>query len=339
MRLPEERPEDFAYMLQWVYWRLSNQHDRDFGAAGGGLWHAGIDEPLEAYRLYREKRKIVRQADSVQKEKEGRQRYTGATSTIGAIVSGMPVPQAQPLPPSQPTQTQAAIDTVTSNDATPQNPEQASTQPSKSKLTRPQPPAFGPLVRLYILADKYSLPTQLKQDICTRVRDAGREARCVPDADDVALLWDSTLEHVSTSHSDEEEPNLKAVVLTLYENLGVRSFQGLFFGVASTSDSALPMENGEAMGAGIAAQGVADEVGDGYEDAWKWHPNFMRDLMHRMFAKVNEASITAANGKGDKAGEVAMERVVGDGLGRIRRTERFPSLYGAASGTAAGSVS
>jgi hypothetical protein len=131
---------------------------------------------------------------------------------------------------------------------------------------------------LYVLTDKYALPAQLKRDICARVRNIGRQARCVPDKDDVGMLWDCVLEDTESCSSTNGEEDghantkLKATVLGMYEALSVRSFKGLFFG--------LSYDAGGEGGGGDTRRDHMEVEGD-----MEWHSGFMRDLMGRMFEK------------------------------------------------------
>ena len=239
MKLPEDRPEDIAYLLQWTYWQLSNMPliaatselaDR----AALSLWHPSIDIPLSHYQAY----KTVTKANKVVKDLAGKMMEGEIlVSQVDALDWQFAIEQA----PSQ------TVPDASVHEA------QTQTQPSnlEMKPQRPPPPTFGPLVRLFILADKYALPMSLKQDICQRVRDVGKTGKCVPDADDIFLLWDSIYSDV------DQNTDLKQVVLEMYAALSLASFRGLFFG--------------------------HDKKANDEEDVEKWHPLFMRDLMGKMF--------------------------------------------------------
>jgi hypothetical protein len=129
----------------------------------------------------------------------------------------------------------------------------------KKQRKRPRPPAFGPLLRLYILADKYDVQGGLRADIVRRVEEVSREANCVPDREDVGMLWDGLLEDVGCGEG------LKSAVLRLFVGLDGRSLRGLF------------RDDGE---------------GVGEEEYVGWHPGFMRDLLLAMF-EAKESAVAA----------------------------------------------
>lgn len=101
MRLPEQRVDDMAYLVQWLYAPKGVPTVQT-------LHHDLIDLPLQQMEKYKQERAIVQLA-----EKHG---------DISQLVS-----------------------------------------------PRPAPPAFGPLVRLYILADRLSVDGGLSSAICTRM--------------------------------------------------------------------------------------------------------------------------------------------------------------------------
>ena len=343
MKLPEDRPEDFAYLLQWVYWQLSNapfnavvfgqpsQLDRkeDSGSSDLGLWHPSIDIPLSHYHAYRAMKKADKVLTTVVQKMSNGAPYLSSVDAMdwhfALAQQGTQHVQSQP---------QAALPHTLSNDVSRDNEpvladagSSTSQQQQKPELQRPPPPAFGPLIRLYILADKYSLPESLKRDICSRVRDVGKEGRCMPDADDIALLWESLLEDAGQDHVEGGAVNLKDTVLGMYEALSMKSFRGLFFPAASASPESTRAETGT----GSQTRHVL--VDD--NQAWQWHPLFMRDLLVRKFEgegdstnKLNDSG--GGGGRGGMIGEDTFLREM-EQLGRARRRERFPSLYGVGS--------
>jgi BTB/POZ domain len=296
MKLPEDRPEDFAFLLQWVYWKVSNEvtgAEDAHACAGTGLRHPSIDLPLAEYNAYRERRRAERSL--VEKVKEE------CHNPVHQLALGLPFASANGM---QPLQAQVPSDGATENIESIES--TTDTLAEKQRLRRPAPPAFGPLIRLYTLADKYILPPLLKRMICTRVRDVGREGRCVPDANDVALLWDSVVEEAGVEERSRDNDNLKTAMLDMYAGLSVKSFKVLFLSTASKEDA----RDGDGQGGTPTPE--ADR-------AWQWHPVFMRDLMARMFEK--------ANGKERKENGIRKGRSL-ESLVRARRSERFPSLYG-----------
>lgn len=316
MQLPEDRPEDFAYLLQWVYWQLSNtppsthtpeQYPALVSLQGSNtsalsLWHPSIDIPLSHFQAYRAMKEADKALAGVAKDLS---EPPPLLSTIDAndwhfglaLQSNIQQSQVQPPASMQPT---VSIETA-KDDAQASTDSSAPDTTQKPKIVRPPPPAFGPLVRLYVLADKYALPTSLKRDICARVRDVGKQGKCVPDADDIATIWESVLEDAEGHYGrGDEQTNPKDTILEMYERLSTKSFRELFF-----------------------AEGQ-----DGAEEVYHWHPVFMRDLLARKFGGCNAATtVVASDGRKGVEGEDGGWESFGE-LGRARRRERFPSLYG-----------
>lgn len=58
---------------------------------------------------------------------------------------------------------------------------------------RPHPPAFGPLIRFYVLAERYQIGLGLRDLLCDVVAEMAREGNCVPNAQDTARLWRNTM--------------------------------------------------------------------------------------------------------------------------------------------------
>ena len=346
MKLPEDRPEDFAYLLQWVYWQLSNaplsiQPSEQFPAvislqasdsSALSLWHISIDIPLSHFHAYRALKKAEKVISAAVKEHPEAQPYL---STVDAndwhfgLAQQPPIQQGQILALTQQTfATEAPKETspVPADTASPSSPWQ------KQKLVRPPPPVFAPLIRLYILADKYSLPTSLKRDICNRVQQVGTEGKCVPDAENIVMLWDGVLE----TASQQEGTNLKDTVLGMYAALSTKSFGGLFYCSSTNASSShlVGLEDGRGQAQAHVTTDV--KVRDGGEEAYQWDPVFMRDLLARKFegrghVGTNTAVTLGSEGGGGRGGmgNDGGEWVSFGELGRVRRRrERFPSLYG-----------
>lgn len=138
---------------------------------------------------------------------------------------------------------------------------------------RPLPPALGPLIRLYILADKYIIAESnsstssmtmtystersstrsddlidveeqsLKSQIALRLRAINKLAKVVPDKDDIDRLWSNV---VLESHLDP----LKTAILEMFARLSLSSLRRVF-----------SQDNGE------------------------WHAGFLRDLLMWKVAK------------------------------------------------------
>lgn len=340
MKLPEDRPGDFAYLLQWVYWQLSNtpcnasahgqySHHVSLNAPDNSalsLWHPSIDIPLSRYQAYKATKKADKTlAGVVEKQPRPSAFFTTVNAVDWHFGLAMEPHTQQPLTQlsAQPTIEPEAVKENTLNTCHPTHP----TIPRQKRLVRPLPPAFGPLIRLYVLADKYALPTSLKQDICKRVREVGREGKCVPDADDVAMLWEDVLGDAGEGHAHQciggesgvERMGLKDTVLEMYDALSTKSFRGLFFPSPATSSLAEELESESA---------VQRRPRDDVDEAYRWHPVFMRDLLARKF-EGDSAATTAvvSHGREVVSGRDGTLESFGE-LGLVRRRARFPSLCG-----------
>lgn len=208
MRLPEQRAEDMAYLVQWLYFAKGIPTIQS-------LHHDLIDIPLQKMEAYKCERAIVQHA-----EKYGE---------ISQLIS-----------------------------------------------PRPRPPAFGPLIRLYVLADRLGVHGGLKSAICTRVREVGNAAAAVPSKDDLWRLWDGVPKLLGRSREgwkatsfggamvqgEEQEEDLKSVMLEMYANMRC-------WAVFEDVD--------------------VDERGEEFH----WHPLFMRALVVRLLREqraVREAA-------------------------------------------------
>jgi hypothetical protein len=288
MPLPEDRPQDWAFALQWMYEEMSRCVPGGLTLTSARLYHAFVDRPLDQYLEYRKARQAYKD------------RVTTTTPASTSEASGEVPGSAMSAP------------------------------------VRPPPPSFGPLVRLYILADKYDLPHALKLDICRRVEEVGRLGRCIPATWDVWNLWENVIEapygeDTAVEHALQQD-NLKETILDMYRDLNMSSFRNLFFqsqAKEATANDDLTGNDNDAQnntkqtktqqGAlGIGKTCTDDEVCD------SWHPVFMRDLMAKMHRKLNDLKDGVPNVK---------KCAPADGRGRRGRLrgcsirERFYSLY------------
>jgi len=166
-------------------------------------------------------------------------------------------------------------------------------------LPRPAPPALGPLVRLYILADKYAIDdgvpprafspgprsegpcpsdsaeadadadvaivehtreTSLSHQIVLRLRAINKVANVVPGREDIDRLWSAVV---------LGEDALKAEIVQMYARMNRRSFESVFGRCSADSGGG----DGETR-LGIHGHGW----GDGSADE-EWHPAFLRAVM------------------------------------------------------------
>ena len=250
MRLPEERPDDFRFLLQWVYWWASqNLHRTGSGSAGQAcpdrpsqllgqegpslgaihaLWHAQIDPALVKLAQYHRERRNPINTDTGPR--------CGGDSSQSVV-----------------------------------------------EITRPRPPGFGPLIRLYVLADKYGI-ARLRDEICDRVREVAVEGNCVPGREDLWVLCEGVI-----------GGKLRELVLDLY--MGMKT-GGLIRG-----------ETG---------YGNGDSGGDGEVD---WHEGFLRELVVKVLNENQNPNGLDSRGeaKGADDGKVGGGREDFVLVGRLRR--------------------
>ena len=182
MTLPEDRPDDIRFLLQWAYWRAAGlplqksssetqvpssasithyssacliQLAKQYSVAHG-LWHVQIDPALTALHKYRHERALVAKAE------------------VHGDISQLIMP-------------------------------------------RPTTPTFGPLVRLWLFAERYDVRGGLKDEICDRILEVSRFGNAVPGKEDVEMLWDGTF-----VIDGKAKMGLRALVLDLY--VGMRCF-------------------------------------------------------------------------------------------------------------------
>lgn len=131
--------------------------------------------------------------------------------------------------------------------------------------SRPPPPAFGPLIRLYLFADKYQVGLGLKDLICDVVREVAEGCNAVPGRGDVEMLWEGLPEGNVLS-------GLKRLVVDMY--------------VGMKTDRLLRGEGEEAGGGG------------------GWDEGFLRDLIGALKAGRLEGRRSVGNKDGEGAGMV-----------------------------------
>jgi len=256
--MPEDRIEDVEFLLQWLYCGLHHRNALYFDVTDhyvyqklyihfiyhqSGLEHSEIDLAVSKYAAWKYSTNLERKA------KVSRRKMPLNITPHNLI----PKPQQQARNTSQPLSASAS----TSLPPAPLVPKPRVSQ------SRPQPPPFGPLIRLYILADKYNIDTpsstdsflhpkhghgntSLRNQIIQRIKAIHILANCVPDIEDVERLW--TCVPVDTE-------GLKSVIVEMYAGLSRGAF-GKVFGV----------------GSGRHVEG---------EKECEWHPEFLWDLLVR----------------------------------------------------------
>jgi hypothetical protein len=290
MPLPEDRPQDWAYALQWMYEEMSNSVTHSSHVVSR-LYHPLVDRPFEQYLAYGQARRDYKDRHE--------------TKFVAR---------------SEPGQTRVEFKEEKPN-------------PDMKPPTRPSPPSFGPLIRLYILADKYDLPRSLKKDICRRVDQVGRVARCVPATWDVENLWENVPQQPTWGDDSPIGTDLKETIVNMYSDLDKRSFQNLFFqadskGATGNTAPATSPDGSENTANPTEVQPAADGEAKTCSDddvCTSWHPVFMRDLMAKMHRQLNDLKAGVPDARKDFGGR----EMVGPRSERMRATgrERFPSLY------------
>lgn len=183
MKLPEDRPEDVDFLLKYLYRRSTISGDSPKIL----LQHDALESQLnencwyQNVKLWNKNRGTGKSGS----EKPGPEKAEATESTVAADVESTAAVSDFPIQPK--------------------------------KLERPKPPMLGPLIRLYILADKYDVQAGLRAAICCYTKKVCRDVRCVPNREDVELLWEDCME-------DAQEPGLKRTVIELYKGLKTDSF-------------------------------------------------------------------------------------------------------------------
>ena len=136
---PDDRVEDWTYFLQW----LCNKGGFTLGQSNP-LYHPLVDDLLEEFNSYKAKREAIKKAIAA----EPRAQDSTVSHTIAAAAI-------------------ANTGGVMSDDSNEK-------QRRKEEIDRragpqPKPPQFGPLFRLYLLADKYHVWDGLREEIVRRV--------------------------------------------------------------------------------------------------------------------------------------------------------------------------
>ena len=192
IQLPEDRVADWEMMCQYLYSeaiggdRLRNRFSAESAEplAGEDLLDSMISEQpgLDDEDVEHKIRQYLTWRSQGQ---PGRSQSTSNPSPVGASQSTSTEEKTNEIVPAAPS---SVVDG---------KPDQASdgTSPATTLINnqqRPLPPSFGPLIRLYILADKYAiLDPRLKQQISLRISVMNRLAHIVPDHYDIERIWTS----------------------------------------------------------------------------------------------------------------------------------------------------
>lgn len=142
-------------------------------------------------------------------------------------------------------------------------------------MPRPRPPVFGPLIRLWLLAERLDIGGGLRDEVVERVLEVSSVGNCVPGREDVGVLWEG---------AGPGAGKLKELVLDLY--VGMRCW------------SVFSQDDGE------------EENAPG---EWQWHEGFLRELVRRLMWEVHGAWKGRTRGKEEDDGGGG--RCEGDGHG------------------------
>ena len=137
MEMPEEHVEDWTYFLQWLYRRLGSTLYPPPNP--NPLYHALVDDPVENFHQYITTRRAIAKEVSTELEQN-------------------------PIAPSPPIST----DGFQGLPAAMQHMRDVARWREAEiarRCPRPGPPAFGPLVRLYLLADRWDVGGGLREEI------------------------------------------------------------------------------------------------------------------------------------------------------------------------------
>lgn len=246
MLLAEERPDDVRFLLCWLYWRVAV-------GDGGGVG-----------------------------DEEGCGRRCGGRGRDGGDAGSLWHAQIDPrlvalakYNAEKAVVAKAAAACGGGDDVV-----------SELIVPKPGPPAFGPLVRLWLLAERLDVGMGLRDEICERVLHVSRLAGCVvPGREDVGVLW------ADGSGSGSERGKLRKLVLDLY--------------------------------VGMRCQGL---VGGKAREDGGWDEGFLTDLVVRLMDEIHgEWSGKGQQQQGRRNGDGGVVGVEGQGdedvvmVGRLRR--------------------
>lgn len=145
-------------------------------------------------------------------------------------------------------------------------------------LKRPDPPSFGPLIRLYIIADKYSITTDteaLKTLICRRVQTMARTAHCIPNKDDITHLWTNIIHESPIEAMKSSFPKSNP----LSQTSSPVSFQPTIPPLSTPSSCSCLKQTFLSLFTSLSPTSQFDLFTTTQE---KWHNGFLRDLVVTM---------------------------------------------------------
>ncbi len=252
--LPEDRPDDVRFFLKWLY-------------SGVG---AGIFPPKPSHT-----------PTSLEKN--------AAPSSAGKPTSPCPTTKQNTLLPHTTLHSPLTTRSIRLHSAYKRERALLSAAARHGDITpllppRPPPPAFGPLIRLYIFADKYQVGLGLRDLICDVVGQMAQRCNAVPGCGDVATLWEGLPEEEEA----EVLTGLKSLVVDMY--VGMKT-EGLLQG------------QGQGRGQG-------------------WHELFLKDLvgaLKREGLLARKRTVGGRNGEGDRDRDGERERQGSLRLGTLRR--------------------
>lgn len=251
LELPEDRAADCAMLLRWLYSSDHSNNSEFLPLHQPGLEHEEIDDAVQRCRTWRDRN------GSPQNNQENTMHGPSFNYNDVYIDDADDASRMRPFgkddvhaagsrerPPTLHHGPWAAmLNTIAQSAAVARD---ALTKDPGSETTttdnpRPEPPALGPLIRLYILADKYLIseassqyptssnvtkspevvagnlerPNHIKYQILLRLQTINRMIKVVPDREDVDRLWSSIT-------VDAKNDPLKMGILKMYAMLSQR---------------------------------------------------------------------------------------------------------------------
>lgn len=156
-------------------------------------------------------------------------------------------------------------------------------EPELQLPRRPTPPTFTPLLRLYLFADKYDIPP-LRNALCRRIVDVAVQANCVPEGEEVGLLWRGTMPR---GLGGERRNPMRQAILDLWRGLNTRRM------VERYEEE----EDGDGEGEGEGKEG--EEVMEG----------FWRELVGELLGAERNGKEKGGMEEGDEKGMMVLGRV------------------------------
>lgn len=237
LSLPEDRASDWAMLLKWMYSGPHPDALEILSVHQPGLGIEEIDTGVKKLVAWRENNGYVRRKPRTDESDDSMSSEDGVSETDS---DGDRRASNLMIPLIQREKRYASVINCGSLRA-------SFRRNRRSAEPRPDPPALGPLIRLYILADKYLVsedspststlnntqntkedkpacfrPSHIKYQIYLRLQTIYKLIKVVPDREDVDRLWSS----ITTESSKDV---LKTGILGMYAVLSERERQKIMY--------------------------------------------------------------------------------------------------------------